>query len=75
VEVAYIGDDIVDLPILKRVGLAVGVGNGDPALRRHVHYWTRSPGGMGAIREVVELILGAQGKLDDILGHFLATLA
>ncbi len=74
-QVAYIGDDIVDLPILKRVGLAVSVGDGDPALRRYVHYRTRAAGGQGAVREVVELILAAQGKLDDILAHFLATLS
>ena len=70
-EVCYIGDDIVDLPILKRVGLAVGVGNGHPLLRRHVHYWTRCAGGMGAVRETVELILDAQGKLDVIVRRYL----
>ena len=69
-EVCYVGDDIVDLPLLKRVGLAVGVGDGDPALRRHVHYWTRCPGGLGAVRETVELILTAQGKWRDIYKHF-----
>jgi 3-deoxy-D-manno-octulosonate 8-phosphate phosphatase (KDO 8-P phosphatase) len=70
-EVCYIGDDIVDLPVLTRVGLAVGVGNGHPVLRRHVHYWTRSPGGMGAVRETIELILSAQGKLDAIVRRYL----
>lgn len=70
-EVCYVGDDIVDLPILKRVGLAVGVGDGHPALRRHVHYWTRQPGGRGAVREAIELILAAQGKLDSIFDHFI----
>jgi 3-deoxy-D-manno-octulosonate 8-phosphate phosphatase (KDO 8-P phosphatase) len=70
-EVCYIGDDIVDLPVLRRVGLAVGVGDGHSLLRRHVHYWTRCPGGMGAVRETIELILGAQGKLDAILGRYL----
>ena len=73
-EVAYIGDDLVDLPILKRVGLAVGVGDGHPGLRRHVHYWTRNPGGGGAVRETIELILAAQGKLADILEQFLRGL-
>ena len=61
-EVCYVGDDIVDLPVLKRVGLAVGVGSGHALLRRHVHYWTRQPGGLGAVRETIELILSAQGK-------------
>jgi len=70
-EVCFIGDDIVDLPLLRRVGLAVGVGNGHPLLRRHVHYWTRFPGGMGAVRETIELILSAQGKLDAIVTRYL----
>lgn len=70
-EVCYIGDDIVDLPVLKRVGLAVGVGSGNPALKRHVHYWTRNPGGGGAVRETVELILTVQGKWDAVARRFL----
>jgi 3-deoxy-D-manno-octulosonate 8-phosphate phosphatase (KDO 8-P phosphatase) len=70
-EVCYIGDDIVDLPVLTRVGLAVGVGNGHPLLRRHVHYWTRCPAGRGAVRETIELILIAQGKLDAIVKRYL----
>jgi 3-deoxy-D-manno-octulosonate 8-phosphate phosphatase (KDO 8-P phosphatase) len=61
-EVAYIGDDIVDLPILERVGLAIGVADGDPLLKPYVHYWTHSPGGLGAVREAIDLILTAQGK-------------
>jgi 3-deoxy-D-manno-octulosonate 8-phosphate phosphatase (KDO 8-P phosphatase) len=69
--VCFVGDDIVDLPILKRVGFAVGVGDGHPFLRRHVHYWTRHPGGSGAVREAIEVILEAQGKLEEILTHFL----
>jgi len=60
-QVAYIGDDIVDLPVLERVGLAVGVCDGDPTLRRKVHYWTRTRGGLGAVRETIDLILTAQG--------------
>lgn len=70
-EVAYLGDDIVDLPILKRVGLAVGVSSGMPVLRKHVHYWTQRAGGHGALREVVDLILDAQGKLDDFVRYYL----
>jgi 3-deoxy-D-manno-octulosonate 8-phosphate phosphatase (KDO 8-P phosphatase) len=70
-EVCYVGDDIVDLPLLKRVGLAVCVGDGDEFLRRHVHYWTRRPGGAGAVREAIELILTAQGKWDGILKSYL----
>ncbi len=61
-EVCYIGDDVVDVPILERVGLAVAVADADPALKPHVHYWARNPGGHGAVRETVDLILEAQGK-------------
>lgn len=71
-QVCYMGDDIVDLPVLKSVGLAVGVAGGHPALRRHVHYMTRNPAGLGAVRETVELILEAQGKWKGILKRFLA---
>jgi len=71
-EVCYVGDDIVDLPLLRRVGLAVGVSSGHLELRRHVHYWTRQAGGQGAVQEVVELILSAQGKWEAILNRFLA---
>ena len=70
-EVCFVGDDIVDLPILKRVGLAVGVGDGHPFLRRHVHYWTKNPGGRGAVRETIELILQAQGKWKRVLRSYL----
>ena len=60
---AYAGDDVVDLPVLKRCGLAVSV-PGSPALvRRHAHYVTRARGGNGAAREICELILHAQGTL------------
>ncbi len=70
-QVCFVGDDVVDLPLLKRAGLAVGVGNGHPALKRHVHYWTKNPGGMGAVRETIELILEAQGKFRPILERYL----
>jgi 3-deoxy-D-manno-octulosonate 8-phosphate phosphatase (KDO 8-P phosphatase) len=70
-EVCFVGDDIVDLPLLRRVGLAVAVGNGHELLRRHVHFWTRRPGGAGAVREVIELILIAQGKWDGIMKSYL----
>lgn len=70
-EVCYVGDDIVDLPILIRVGLAVGVADGHKVLRRYVHYMTRQPGGSGAVREAIELILSAQGKWEAVLKHYL----
>jgi 3-deoxy-D-manno-octulosonate 8-phosphate phosphatase (KDO 8-P phosphatase) len=70
-EVCYVGDDLVDLPIMKRVGLAVCVQNGDPFLRRHVHYVTKAAGGLGAIRETIEIILDAQGKWKAVVDRYL----
>jgi 3-deoxy-D-manno-octulosonate 8-phosphate phosphatase (KDO 8-P phosphatase) len=69
--VCYVGDDIVDLPLLKRVGLAVAVGNAHRLLRPHVHYWTQRDGGLGAVREAIELILTAQGKWATIAKEYL----
>ncbi len=62
--IAYVGDDLPDLPVLARVGLAVAVGNAVPEVKRAAHYVTQARGGEGAVREVVELILKAQGKWD-----------
>ena len=59
---AYVGDDLPDLPVLARVGLAVAVANAAPEVMRAAHYVARARGGEGAVREVVELILKAQGK-------------
>lgn len=61
-EVAYIGDDLPDLPILTRVGLAIAVANASPEVKKTAHFVTRRSGGEGAAREAVELILKVQGK-------------
>jgi len=61
-EVAYVGDDLPDLVVLQRVGLAVAVANATAEVKRAAHYTTRAAGGAGALREVAELILRAQGK-------------
>lgn len=61
-EVCYVADDLPDLPVLARVGLAVAVANASPEVKKAAHYVTRRNGGDGAVREVVELILKAQGK-------------
>lgn len=61
-EVAYVGDDLPDLPLLERAGLAVAVANAVVEVRRAAHYVTLARGGDGAIRETVELILKAQGR-------------
>ncbi len=58
--VAYVGDDLPDLPALRSVGLGVAVANAHPLLRRHAAWCTRAEGGRGAVREVCELLLRAQ---------------
>ena len=65
-EIAYMGDDIVDLPILRMVGLAVAVRNAWVGLIKHVDYVTRNKGGEGAVRELAEILLQAQGKWKDL---------
>ena len=60
-EIAFMGDELVDLPALRRVGLAVAVPNAMPEVRRMAHYVTRRHGGDGAVREVIEMILKARG--------------
>ncbi len=66
-EVAYIGDDLPDLPILLRAGLAVAVANAVPEVKKAAHYVTRESGGNGAVREVIELLLKTQGKWADAI--------
>ena len=70
-EVCYVGDDLTDLPLLTRVGLGVCVANGDDLVRKHAHFCTRRPGGSGAVREAIELILTAQGKWGAIQKSYL----
>ncbi|MBI1748109.1 MAG: HAD hydrolase family protein, partial [Acidobacteria bacterium] len=65
--VAYIGDDLPDLPVLARVGLAIAVANAVPEVKRAAHYVTKASGGNGAAREVVELLLKSQGKWTAVL--------
>ena len=66
-EVAYVGDDLPDLPIFSRVGLAIAVANASDEVKRAAHFVTKNCGGQGAVREVVELILKAQGKWTDAI--------
>jgi len=63
-QVCYVGDDWLDIPVLDRAGLAVTVADGDPVVKKRVHFVTERPGGHGAVREICDLILAARG-LDD----------
>ena len=71
-EVAYMGDDLPDIPLAQRAGLAVSVADGAPELKAVCHYTTRRLAGRGAAREVVELILKAQGRWDEAVPQALA---
>ena len=68
---AFMGDDVVDLPVMRRVGLALSVPAAPQVVRDHAHYVSRREAGHGAVREVCELILGAQGTLDAQLAPYL----
>jgi len=69
-EVAYIGDDFTDVVVMRRVGLAVAPANARPEVKRVAHYVTAAQGGQGAVREVIELVLKAQGRWSEILKHY-----
>ena len=71
-EVAYMGDDLPDIPVAQRVGLAVCVADGAPELKAVCHYVTRRAAGHGTAREVVELILKAQGRWEEAIPLALA---
>ena len=62
--VAYVGDDVVDLPVMRRVGLAVAVGDAHTYVKQHAHWVTEAHGGRGAAREVCELLMQAHGTLE-----------
>jgi 3-deoxy-D-manno-octulosonate 8-phosphate phosphatase (KDO 8-P phosphatase) len=71
-DVAYMGDDVLDLPVLGRVGLSAAPADAVDEVRTRVDWISRSAGGSGAARELVELVLRAQGKWDPLVAAFLA---
>ena len=68
---AYMGDDVVDLTVMRHVGLAISVPESPLLVREHSHYVTQRGGGHGAVREACELIMSAQGTLDAQLAPYL----
>jgi 3-deoxy-D-manno-octulosonate 8-phosphate phosphatase (KDO 8-P phosphatase) len=68
----FIGDDVIDLPILSRVGFAASVPNGHPEVRSRVHYVTQASGGRGAARELCDFILRAQGNYEAAIAPYLS---
>jgi 3-deoxy-D-manno-octulosonate 8-phosphate phosphatase (KDO 8-P phosphatase) len=70
-QVAYVGDDVVDLPIMRRVGLAIAVNDAHAFVLQHAHWQTPHKGGRGAARDVCEMVLEAQGNLKSELDSYL----
>lgn len=71
-ETCFVGDDIIDLGPLTRAGFAVAVGDGVAEAKAAAHYVTKSAGGRGAVREVIEMILQAQGKWNSFVENYTA---
>jgi len=69
-EVGYVGDDLVDIPVMARAGFAAAVPGAPQEVRRLAHYVTRAPGGAGAVREVIELILKYQDRWADVTQRY-----
>ena len=69
-EVAYMGDDIIDIPVLKRVGFSAAVADAVDVVKKSVDYITKNRGGNGAVRELCEMILQAQGKWKEIAAKY-----
>jgi len=70
-QVCAVGDDLMDLPILRRAGLAVAVANAVDEVKAVAHYVTKRAGGRGAVREVVDIILKAKGLWDEVMQRYL----
>lgn len=68
----YIGDDVIDLPLLTKVGFAVTVPTGHPEVQHRAHYVTKNPGGRGAVREVCDMVMRAQGTYEKALAPYFA---
>lgn len=70
-QIAFLGDDLPDLPVMRRVGLGIAVATADTFVREHAHGVTKAAGGLGAAREFCELIMRAQGTLDQARAAYL----
>lgn len=71
-EVCFVGDDVVDIPLLRRAGLGVAVADAVEECKQHSHIVMTKPGGRGAVREVIEFILKAQNKWEDAIARYLS---
>jgi 3-deoxy-D-manno-octulosonate 8-phosphate phosphatase (KDO 8-P phosphatase) len=68
--VAFVGDDVIDLPVMRNCGLAIAVANARPEVKKDAHYVTTHSGGDGAARDAVEYILKAQGKWKKVVDEY-----
>ena len=71
-QVAYVGDDLPDLPVMRRVGFAVTVADAIEEVKPHVHYVTKHPGGRGAVREICDLLLKESGRWENVTSRYFA---
>ncbi|MFT5206747.1 MAG: 3-deoxy-D-manno-octulosonate 8-phosphate phosphatase (KDO 8-P phosphatase) [Candidatus Omnitrophota bacterium] len=70
-EICYIGDDLIDIPVLKYVGLAIAVQNAVEEVKQIAHYTTQKSGGRGAVREVTDMLIRGRGKWSEVCGVYL----
>ncbi|MFW6172015.1 MAG: HAD hydrolase family protein, partial [Planctomycetota bacterium] len=70
-QVCYIGDDLTDAPLIRRVGLGVAVADAAEEVRKVAHWMTKTPGGQGAVRELIEALLKARNRWNDLTRKYL----
>jgi len=71
--VCFVGDDVIDLPVMRLCGLAIAVKNSRPQVLREAHYVTEHEGGHGGVRDAIEYVLRAQGSLDRVIDEYIAS--
>lgn len=69
-EICFVGDDLIDIPVLRRVGFAVAVQNAVPEVKKEAHWVTERSGGRGAVREVADLILKSRGQWAEVTARY-----
>jgi 3-deoxy-D-manno-octulosonate 8-phosphate phosphatase (KDO 8-P phosphatase) len=72
-EVCYVGDDVIDLPVMRLCGLAIAVKNSRPEVKREAHFVTEHEGGHGAVRDAIEYVLREQGQLERVIDEYIAS--
>ena len=70
-EAAHVGDDLLDLPVMTRVGLSIAVNDANDSVKQYADWCTKTNGGLGAVREVCDFIMQAQGTFDDVLKSYM----